>query len=199
MGKSKKTKKTQKKSPKKAPKKTTAKSSKDKFNLLVSYDPNHAGLAQTELNEALNKIGEKPKIKVSEVEGLFKVNVSDARKVVKRLTNLCEADPNLFAATFHYTPIDVWCKSEVSQIQKHIKKAASDIDESESWKLGLNKRHWTKMDGTKLIIKLTEVIDLKNVDLDNPKKIVQVEIIGKEAGISLLRPDEILNVPKVKS
>ena len=183
---------------KKIEKTVKPKAASGKFNLLVSFNPSHAGMAETELNEVLSKIGEKPKITLTSAEGLFKVAVSDARKVVGRLRNLCQADPNMFVATHHYTPIDTWCKSEVTQMQKCVKSAASAISQSDRWKMQLAKRHWKKLDGTELIIKLTEVIDREHVDLKNPQKIVQVEIIERDAGISLLAPEDILDVEKVK-
>lgn len=169
-----------------------------KFNLIVTFDPTHVGTAQNELNEVLKKIGEKPRIEASEVEGLFKVAVSDARRVVGRLRELCKADPNLFVATHHYTPVDVWCKSDVAQMQKNIKPLALGIGASEKWKMSLNKRRWDKSGATELIIKLTEVIERENVDLTSPQKIVQVEVIGKEAGISLLTPKELFDVAEIK-
>jgi tRNA(Ser,Leu) C12 N-acetylase TAN1 len=43
-------------------------------------------------------------------------------------------------------------------------------------------------------MKLTDVVDRKKIDLKKPKKIIKVEIIGKDAGISLLTPDELLVV-----
>ena len=64
--------------------------------------------------------------------------------------------------------------------------------------MGLNKRHWEKMEGTQLIIKLTDVVERPNVDLNNPQKIVQVEIIGKEAGIALLTPTDIFDTASEK-
>jgi tRNA acetyltransferase TAN1 len=169
-------------------------SKRGKFNLLVSFNPNHMSTAQTELATVLQKIGEKPKISNAGVDGLFKAAVSDARKVVSRLRNLCQADPNLFSA-----PIDVWCKSELIQMKKHIKLAALGISKDDKWKMGLNKRNWKKMEGGQLIVKLTDVIDSGNVDLDNPQKIVQVEIIGNETGVSLLEPTDILDVEEVKT
>lgn len=193
-----KAKKSVKPSRKKSAKKSVKKASSGKFNLIVTYDPNHEGTAKKELEEVLAKIGEKPRIADSGVGGLFKVYVSDARRVVKRLADLCKADPNLFVATNSYTPIDAWCSSEPEAMQKKIKPLESGIGTSERWKMVLNKRHWDKMKGTKLIIKLTESISRAKVDLENPQKIVQVEIIGKEAGISLIEPGEALNVPKLK-
>ena len=191
-------KKTAKKSAKKS--KTVKKATKTsgKFNLLVTFDPNHSSTAENELGGILKKIGEKPKIAATEVEGLFKVAVSDARKVIGRLVDLCRADPNLFVVTHHYVPIDFWCKSELAVMQNKIKPLVSDIGERERWKMNISKRHWDKLGGTELIIKLTDVIDRENVDLNKPQKIIQIEIIGKEAGISLLGSEDLFDVAELK-
>ncbi len=191
--------KTARKAPKaaKAPVKA-AKAPSGKFNLLVTFNPNHSGTAGKELNEVLQKIGEKPRIMSSNIEGLFKVAVSDARKVISRLRSLCQADPDRFVATHHYVPIDSWCKSDVTEMKRLIKSLVPGIGKSDRWKMALNKRHWDKAGQTETIMSLTGVIDRDNVDLDNPQKIVQVEIIGNEAGISLLQAAEILDVAEVK-
>ncbi len=171
-----------------------------KFNMLVTFNPNHAGTAEKELNEVLQKIGEKPKIAaIKEIEGLFKVALSDARKVVSRLRSLCQAEPDSFIATHHYTPIDKWCKSDVAEMKKVIKPLVAGIGKNDRWKMGLNKRHWDKIGHTELIMALTSVIDRDNVDLSNPQKIMQVEIIGKGAGISLLQKEDLLDVAEIKA
>src|SRR3989338_173561 len=167
--------------------------------MIVTFDPNHRGSAELELREVLKQVGEKPQIGQTEVEGLFKVAVSNARAAVTKIRNLCRSNPNLFSVTHHYTPIDQWCQSEVSAMQKLIRASSSGIGQNEKWKMGLNKRHWDKLEGVQLIIKLTEVVDRKKVDLDSPDKIVQVEIIGKEAGVALLTPNDIVDVAKEKA
>lgn len=171
---------------------------KGQANLIVTFDPNHRGTAELELREVLKQAGERPQIGQTEVEGLFKVAVSDARKAVARIKGLCRANSGLFSVTHHYTPVDKWCSAEVSEMQKVIRAVSAGIGQNEKWKLGLNKRHWDKLEGGQLIIKLTDVIERKNVDLDRPDKTVQVEIIGKEAGIALLTPQDIVDVAAEK-
>ena len=170
----------------------------EKFNLLISFNPRHAGTAKKELTQVLQTIGEAPRIAETGAEGLFKVVVSDGRKVVARLRNLCGADPNLFTTTHRFTPVDRWCKSTVSQMQRLIKSVSAEIASTDKWKMNLTKRHWKKLDGSKLVIKLTDVIDRKHVDLRNPQKIIQVEIVGEQAGISLLNPGDILDAGEAK-
>lgn len=170
-----------------------------KYNLLVTFNPNRAKSAETELVDVLAKIGEEPKIAATMADGVYKLRVSNSRKVTERLQKLCQADPDLFVETCRYIPIDIWCKSLIKSMQSRIKKLVQDIGDRERWKLSLNKRFWNKLDDKKLILKLTDVIDRSNTDLEKPEKIVQVEIIGKDAGISLLTPKEILNISRTKA
>ena len=184
----------------KAPASSKSKTSKinQKFNLLVSFNPTHERTAKSELNEVLQKIGESPRIKATEAEGLFKVIVSDGRKVVERLRKLCSADPNLFTATHRFTPVDRWCNSTVPEMKKLVKSLSAEIASTDKWKMNLSKRCWEKMDGSKLVLSLTDVIDREHVDLKNPQRIVQVDIIGDQAGISLLSPEDLLDAGEAK-
>ncbi len=170
-----------------------------KHNLLVTYDPSHRGIAEAELKEAFSRIGERYDLSQTEVEGLFKVKTEDARRVVRKLSDLLRREHQMLSTTHKYIPIDAWCKSEVPEMQKVIKALVPNIGNSERWKMSINKRHWDKMHGSELIMKLTSVVDRPKVDLDKPEKIVQVEIIGKEAGIALLRAEELLDVPQAKA
>lgn len=170
-----------------------------KANMLVTFDPNHRGTAMQELKDSFKAIGEKVQIADSGVEGLFRLSVSDPRKAAVKIAGICRKDPSAFVATHHYIPIDKWCKSEVSDMQSTIKSLLPQIGMNDKWKLNLAKRQWDKMRGDELIHKLTEVIDRPKVDLDNPQKIVQVEIIGTEAGISVLTPTDIIDVQKIKA
>ena len=167
-------------------------------NLLITFDPNHKGIAEAELKEAFSRIGEKYELILTEVEGLFKAKTQDARRIVKKLADLATREAQTLSTTHRYIPIDIWCKSEVTEMQKAIKSLVPNIGQGERWRMGINKRHWDSMHSTELIIKLTDVVERSKVDLENPEKIMQVEIIGKEAGISLLRPDEFLDVFTLK-
>ncbi len=169
-----------------------------KPNLLVTYDPNHKGTAEAEIKEVFKKIGSAVDFAASEVEGLFKLRTGDAKKAVGALVELCKSEPSLFTATHRYIPIDAWCSSGVQDMQNTIKKAVNQIGSDEKWKMSLNKRLWDKMHTTQLVLTLTDIIDKPTVDLVNPEKIVQVEIIGEEAGISVLKPNEVLDVAKIK-
>jgi len=167
-------------------------------NLIVSYDPSHAGSAKEEVKNVLKEVKHDFKHLKSNIDGLFNLKVKDAKKTVKNLGKLCGKKPEFFEKTFNWIPIDKWCKSTVKDMQKVVKKMEKDIKKTEKWKMELNKRHYKKGDTVQLILKLTEVVDKPKVDLKKPQKIIKVEIAGNKAGLSLLKADELLNTIKAK-
>ena len=166
-------------------------------NLLVTYDPAHPGKAKEEVENNLKTIAAKAEFLKSGVDGLFQLKAVKPKEVVKKLIALCKKKPKSFEVTFHYVPIDEWVKADVKAMQKVTEKLGKQITPAEKWKLNLNKRKF-EVDTRELITKLTEPIERPKVDLSNPDMIVQVEIVGKQAGISLLAKDELLEVSKIK-
>lgn len=167
-------------------------------NLLVTFDPAHAGKAKEEANALLTEVGEKPKFLESGIDGLFFLKIKDPKKTVKKLREDCKKNPDKFGSTFHWTPIEKWCSSKIEEMSKVMKDIDAKMNPNESWKMDLGKRQY-KGETPDLIIKLTDKISKPKVDLKNPQKIVRVEIIGDKAGISLLDASEVLDVPKLKA
>ena len=160
-------------------------------NLLVTHDPSHAGSAREEVEKALKSIKQKAKFLKSETDGLFKLRVGNAKKLVKSLGKL-KSRKGMFEHTFHWVPIEKWTSTSIKAMQKEIKKLQKGIKKTEKWKLDMHKRHFDSISSAELIMKLTEIVDKPKVDLDNPQKIIEVQIIGKKAGLALLNKDEIL-------
>jgi tRNA(Ser,Leu) C12 N-acetylase TAN1 len=167
-------------------------------NLLVTHDPNHAGLAKQEIISVLKKIDITPNFLDINLEGLFKINVKEPKQAVKKLYEMCRKDSSEFNITSHWIPVDRWTKSTVEDMQHTIKNLVKDIDEKDKWKIDIAKRCYDKYHLNELIMKLTDVVDRPNVDLNNPDKIIRVDIIGKDAAISLLKKQELLNTSSFK-
>lgn len=168
------------------------------INLIVTFDPHHLESAKREILHLLEQVKEKAEILAMD-EGMAHLAVKDARKVVDDLRETAKKSADKFAHTMKWIPIDVWCKNTVKDMQKHIKKLVGGIGPQEKWKLELKTRKLKERpDELKLILSLTEVIDRDKVDLDNPEKIVRVEIMGNKAGLALLDKRHLLNVMQLK-
>ena len=163
--------------------------------LIVTYDPAHQKSCEASLKNVMDAVGAKPKFLKSKYSGIFLVDLSKPKEVVKMLIKLNKKDQEIFGKTHRYIPVDKWVSSKVPDMQKAIKSLVPKIGENEKWKMDLEKRHYHKLDYQELIVKLTEVVDRRKIDLKKPKKIIKVEIIGTHAGISLLEPGELLMVP----
>ena len=166
-------------------------------NLLITYDPSHAGKAKEEVNNLLEEVDEKIAFEESGVDGVFLASVKDARTLVRSLVDIFQVSSDRFQYTFNWVPIDKWVSSEIDKMGEEMKRLNGEMDPKQSWKMEILKRKYeTKT--TDLILKLTEYIDKPRVDLKNPQKIIRVEIIGDKAGISFLDAEEILNIPRMK-
>lgn len=162
-------------------------------NLLVTHDPSHAGSAKEEVEKVFKAAKQKPKFLKSDSDGVFKLRVGNAKRLVKSL-NKMKNKKKMLEHTHYWVPIDKWVKADVKTMQREIKKLQKGIKKNEKWKMELHKRHFEKMHSTELIIKLTEVVDKLKVDLNNPQKIIEVQIMGNKAGLALLNKDELFGI-----
>ncbi len=166
-------------------------------NLVITYDPVHADAAIEEVEAVFDQIGVKPKFFDSEYGGNFFLHVSNPRKSIRELKKRAAGGQDIFSWTHHYIPIDHWVDSEIEDMQKAVKSLASGIGDGQKWKLELDKRHYHRFHERELVIKLTDMVENGEVDLEKPEKIIKVEIIGKHAGISLLDPQDVLVVSQI--
>jgi tRNA(Ser,Leu) C12 N-acetylase TAN1 len=167
------------------------------INLLVTFDPVHEQSAKAEIEEIAKEAKEKVKIGKVE-EGLAEISAGDARKFIKKILDMAKKDIDKFKYTFNWWPVDKWCKSGVSDMQKVIAELEKDIKKEEKWKLEFSRRKTDKDYGKDIIIKLTEVVDKPKVDLKKPDKIIKVEVIADKAAISVFAKDETLNLAKLR-
>lgn len=168
-------------------------------NLLVTFDPAHAGKAEEEVRALLRDVGEEADFQSSECEGVFLLRTKgDPKGIVRTLRAAGKENPGQFGLTYHWVPIEKWVSSDMASMQKAMSEIDRKMDPAKKWKLHLAKRRYDEAHTTDLIMKLTEKIEKPNVDLKNPDVIVVVEIVGKKAGVALVGAHEILDVPKLK-
>lgn len=165
-------------------------------DLLVTYDSAHGTKSLEQLKELLESVGETASLKETGIEGDIIAEVSDAIVVVGKISEAVKNEPEKFSYLARFIPISVWTEAKVEKMQEAIKGMLDKIGEEEKWKMSLEKRSWNEMHSGDLIIKLTDVVDRKNVDLVNPEKIINVEILGEKAGISILTPEQMFDAKK---
>jgi tRNA acetyltransferase TAN1 len=102
-------------------------------------------------------------------------------------------NPYQFRFAIRFTPLQVCIPSEISIIVDAAQELCMQISEHESFRVTVRKRH-TELHTMEVIEQVASVIDRK-VDLDNPDKIVWIEIVGPWTGVSVLDEEkDILSV-----
>ncbi|MCX6650278.1 MAG: THUMP domain-containing protein [Methanomassiliicoccales archaeon] len=169
------------------------------YNLLVTFHGNQRGHAEQEIMERMKDLGVYvEKIDLCEVEGVFLLQVGgDAKVLVAQLKRVCDENPSQFIYTYHWVPIERWVPSNKREIIDAATELGRGIGEDETWMMHLHKRHFEEHHDD-LIAQLTGPLNRGRVNLEDPDKIVAVEILGRNTGLSLLNRHELLDVNKVR-
>lgn len=168
------------------------------FNLLVSCLWSAHKRAKEEILRILRTLDdENPLVKPTVAKGIIGVKTSlDPREVVHRLRRMFNKDPFILQQTTKWVPVDLWTHSNINSMRDAVEVLRSKIRVGEKWRMIVEKRRYTQYPKIEIITALAELIDEK-VDLENPDKILRVDIIGKYAGFSVLTPQDIFSISKV--
>jgi len=116
----------------------------------------------------------------------------NAKLIILKIKKLLKRDPNFFKFILKIIPIDLICETKVKIIKEFVKEHHNSfISETESFKIVLKRRKHEKIERTSFIEYIASSIE-NNVDLENPDKIIRIEILGNITGISFLKRDEII-------
>jgi tRNA(Ser,Leu) C12 N-acetylase TAN1 len=118
----------------------------------------------------------------------------DNRDVINKCRALHDKDPTAIQSTIKWLPVDYWCHTELESIKQVIDEKVKDqILEMETWGMKVKKRRWQQYHTSEIVEYLTANIHRK-VDLNNPDKLIWVDVVGWETDISLLGPDDIFTL-----
>jgi len=170
------------------------------FNLLVSCPWAVSGAAIREVATLLETLGDdEPVIGRTAARGIIGVKTSvDARRVIQELRSILRSDPMAFRYTLKWVPVDLWVNSDLESMKEAVLKLRDRIKQGECWRLTVEKRRYTLHHRIDIIKELAELVD-ERVDLKNPDKIIRVDIIGRNAGLSVLLPLQIFSLTRLPS
>jgi tRNA acetyltransferase TAN1 len=155
------------------------------FNLIISTPRGHE-------NDACSPI-----VKKSGVSGLIVAKtVLSTFKVIEDLRKMLKERPCEFRHTLRVIPVEVVVHTRLEEIRKASLKISSKIRDFETFRVTVEKRR-TGLETREIIKVVAEDIDNK-VDLDNPDKILLVEVLGGLTGVSVIKPRDIISVVKEK-
>jgi tRNA acetyltransferase TAN1 len=169
------------------------------FNLLATTS---RGNERTMCNEMLfllkDQLGDaEAQTAKTKIRGLIVAKTSlDPIAVIEKFRVILKERPYEFRYALRILPIQRVVPTDLEEIKKAAAELAAKIGENETFRVTIEKRFTTLH--TKDLIEAA-VGDIKNkADLENPDKILLIEVLGALTGMSLLKPIDILLVVQEK-
>lgn len=166
------------------------------YNLLATTEPIYTSQACSELWINLRAIGEEtPKTNRSRIKGVILGKTEmDPVDAIHAMKKTLETDSAKFKLLYRVLPIQKWVITEISTIVDAIREMGSVIGEDESFRITLEKRR-CQLGSLEIITPVAEVVD-RSVDLETPDWVILIEVMGKETGVSVIKPNDMLNIQK---
>ena len=167
------------------------------MNLLVTSAKGLEARASAEFKEiALLSGSRKLTIERSAYDGVIEVEAENPKALISFITDFVKSEPFKVRFIMRLIPVDRVVDTKMEDIVKATKDLASEIGQSQTFRITIEARDSPYSD-KELIDAIADAIDRK-VSLDSPDKIVLLQIFGEYSGLSVLAPDEIVSIPKLK-
>lgn len=168
------------------------------MNLLITCARHLEPETQEEIERILEQLGDpEPKILISSMSGILTVKTKlDPFMVVKEIRESIIDEPWSIRYCLRIIPIQKVTETKFEDIEHEVLELSGLISEEDSYRISIEKRN-SDISSKELITKVAQIIKNK-VSLENPDKIIQIEILGAKTGISILNKFDILSVEKTK-
>ena len=133
----------------------------------------------------------------TKVRGLIvaKTSLNPFEAIVK-LCAILKERPYEFRYALRILPIEHVVSTDLEEIKRVTQALASRIDEQETFRVTVEKR-FTSLHSTDIVAAVAEGIKRK-ADMENPDRILLIEVLGALTGVSLVKPSDIISVMKEK-
>jgi len=168
------------------------------FNLLISTSKGNENNACSEIWFLLGELGDREAVvDRTEVAGLVVAKTKlDPFKAIEGLREILRERPWEFRYVLKVTPIEIVTRTRIDEMKRAAASLHHKIQENETFRVTVEKRH-SEISSRDIIGAVVENLN-RRVDLNNPDKIILVEVLGRLTGISVIRPSDILSVAKEK-
>jgi tRNA acetyltransferase TAN1 len=169
------------------------------FNLLATTSRGNERQMCNELGYLLKaELGDPaPLVAKTGIRGLVAAQTSlNPCEVVEKFRAILQERPYEFRYALRIIPVERVVPTDLDEVKRIASELAVGIGENETFRVTVEKR-FTSLHTRDFIEAAATGIGRK-VDLENPDKILLIEVVGGLTGISLIKPSEVLAVVKEK-
>ncbi|MGD0146376.1 MAG: THUMP domain-containing protein [Nitrososphaerales archaeon] len=167
------------------------------MNLIVTSAKGLEARASAEFKEVALLSGiRKVTIERSAYDGVLEVEVENPKVLLSFISEFVRSEPFKVRFIMRVIPVGRVVDTKIEEIVGAVTELASNIGAAESFRITIEARDSPYSD-KQLIDAIADAVDRK-VSLDSPDKIVLIQIFGEYTGVSVLSPNEILSITKLK-
>ncbi len=168
------------------------------MNLIITCARHLEPETQEEITRILGEFGDsEPKITITSMSGIITAKTNlDPIEVVEKIQAMIIDEPWSVRYCLRIIPIQIVSETKIEEIDEKISELVKTIPKEDSYRISIEKRN-SDISSQELITKIAKNIKNK-VSLENPDKIIQIEILGGITGMSILKKSDILSVEKTK-
>lgn len=146
----------------------------------------------------LGQVGDSaPAVDKTGVSGLIAAKTAfNPFEVIVKFREILRERPYEFRYILRVIPIEKVVRTDLGEIKRVAREFSNKIGENETFRVTVEKR-FTET-STRDIIEAAATEIERKVDLNNPNKILLIEVIGGLTGISVIKPEDVLSTMKEK-
>lgn len=169
-----------------------------KRGLLISTYRGREDECSSEIWYALNEIGiEESDIRKLPLPGLLLTYIDlDPLEALEKLRSLIKERPWDFRYMLKIKPLERVFRSSLDVLEETVKELSQKIGEDKTFRVTVNKRG-SQLSTREIIERAAKHVNRK-VDLNNPDYVVLIEVVGNLMGVSVITPDQIVSIKKIK-
>jgi tRNA acetyltransferase TAN1 len=168
------------------------------FNIIASTSRGNERLTCTELVFLLKTIGDPDPIAAKTgIRGLVvaKTNINEI-EAIEKLRSILKEKPYEFRYSLRILPVEKVVRTDLTEVKLVAKEFALRMGENETFRVTVETRFTTLHTRDLIETAATEI--RQKVNLENPDKVLLIEVVGGLTGMSLVKPQAILSVLKEK-
>jgi tRNA acetyltransferase TAN1 len=169
------------------------------FNLLATTSRGNERQMCIELTYLLKEeLGDpEPNVRKTGIRGLVAAKTTfNPCDVIEKFRAILQERPYEFRYALRIIPVEKVVPTDLEEVKQAALELAVNISENETFRVTLEKR-FTSLHTQDFIEAAATGIDRK-VDLENPDKVLLIEVVGGLTGLALINPSYILAVLKEK-
>ncbi|MDV3293493.1 MAG: THUMP domain-containing protein [Nitrososphaerales archaeon] len=167
------------------------------MNLVVTSAKGLEARASAELKEIALLSGiRKVSMERSAYDGVVEVEAENPKGLITFLSDFVKSEPFKVRYIMRVIPVDKVVDTKLDDITKAVKELSSRIGHGETFRITIEARD-SPYSEKQMIDAIADVVDRK-VSLSSPDKIVFVQVFGEYAGLSVVSPQDILSISKLK-